>query len=425
MEAVTRPEMAQLDDAMLDAARSSISEVERDRPACYSILTPDVIKRWAFAIGDDNPLWLDADYAAETRWGSILSPPTFPETAVRGTIYRPGPAVPRRSARAGAAPSPGRSRGTGFPGLGGIQVGREYTFYQPARAMQSIRGTQRVVAIVDSGGRVAGDCIEPAASVDEALAFAAEECAAVDGRRMAIQTFDIHVYDKETGEPLLRCLQHMARFAKDIDLGTSKYRDIELPRYSDADMEDLFERYRSETRRGPDVRYASDVEVGDQLEPRTKGPHTPSDYLMYHAAFGSFFDLTDRLKYEFLSRFPGAATPDPRTNVPDFPNTMHLDMPAAQYLGYPRGFDGSMQRISWFGHLITDWMGDDGSLESLTVFHRQPLFLYDTMTLMGEVASVDGDSGRVQVVCSGRNQRGDEISVARAQVLLRVRGQAD
>jgi hypothetical protein len=82
-------EFPQLTDDMLEAARKTISAEERERPPCFSLMSADVIRRWAFAIGDANPLWLDEDYARSTRWGSILVPPTFPETAVRGSIFNP------------------------------------------------------------------------------------------------------------------------------------------------------------------------------------------------------------------------------------------------------------------------------------------------------------------------------------------------
>jgi acyl dehydratase len=35
------------------------------------------IKKFAEAIGDTNPLWHDEKYAAESRYGSIIAPPTF------------------------------------------------------------------------------------------------------------------------------------------------------------------------------------------------------------------------------------------------------------------------------------------------------------------------------------------------------------
>ncbi len=35
------------------------------------------IRKFATAVGDNNPLWLDMDYARSTRWGGIIAPPTF------------------------------------------------------------------------------------------------------------------------------------------------------------------------------------------------------------------------------------------------------------------------------------------------------------------------------------------------------------
>ncbi|UCD56877.1 MAG: MaoC family dehydratase N-terminal domain-containing protein [Candidatus Hydrogenedentota bacterium] len=36
------------------------------------------IRRFAQAIGDDNPLYYDEEYAKKSRYGSIIAPPTFP-----------------------------------------------------------------------------------------------------------------------------------------------------------------------------------------------------------------------------------------------------------------------------------------------------------------------------------------------------------
>ena len=35
------------------------------------------VKRFAQAIGDPNPLWQDEEYARQSRYGSIIAPPTF------------------------------------------------------------------------------------------------------------------------------------------------------------------------------------------------------------------------------------------------------------------------------------------------------------------------------------------------------------
>jgi hypothetical protein len=139
---------------------------------------------------------------------------------------------------------------------------------------------------------------------------------------------------------------------------------------------------------------------------------------MYHSAFGGFFDLTDRLKYLMLKRFPGAGVADPETNVPDFASMMHHDGFYPESMGYPRGFDGSMQRISWFGHLVTNWMGDDAFLRKLTVWQRRPLFLYDMMWLRGRVVAKDHGDMSVDLELWGENQRGERISEGTAKVLL-------
>jgi acyl dehydratase len=418
-------EFPQVNEGMLAAARKTISAEARERPACFSSMTKDVIRRWAYAIGDTNPLWLDEDYASKSRWGTILSPPTFPETAIRGPVFNPerartdqGP--PREQAERLFAAMHQESTGGGFPGLAGLQVGREFTFYAPVRLNDELVGKQSIVAIVDSEARVPGDCIVSEANVELALAAAAAECAA-PSTRIVIQTFDIKVYNKKTGALVLRDLHHMARFARGITLEESKYRDIPPACYSDEEITSILERHLTETARANEVRYFEDVQVGDSLPVLVKGPHTPFDFIMYHSAFGGWFDVTDRAKYLLLQRHPGAGLIDPATNVPDFPIMMHLDHFAAFSMGYPRGFDGSMQRISWFGHAVTNWMGDDAFLRSLTVWHRQPFFLYDTMWINGRVTRKNDADSAVDLELWGENQRGQRISTAQASVVMQSR----
>lgn len=416
-------EFPQLTEEMLDAARQTISTQYKERPPAFSRLTNDIIRRWAYAIGDANPLWLDEVYAKRTVWESLLTPPTFPETAVRGPIFNPLRVSREAGSRTAPPPSlPGQSasRGGGFPALAGLQVGRQFTFYTPVRVDEVLRGEQRVVSIVDSEGRRAGDSIEAESDVDAALAAARSECAAPH-TRIAIQTFDIKVSSAVSGQPLMRVLHHMGRFARGISLEESKYRDEPMPYYSDEDFAKIIDQHEREYLRGSEVLYWEDVRVGDELPPIVKGPHTLTDYILYHASFGSFFDVSDRIKYLMLKRFPGAAVVDPRTNIPDFPHTMHLDTFAAFSMGYPRGFDGSMQRISWFGHLVTNWMGDDAFLRSLSIWQHRPLFLWDVMWLHGRVVSKKESDCSVELDVWGDNQNGQRLSQGSATVVLRNR----
>ena len=61
----------------LKALRTRIGQpVPRPQPY-IEVATRDAIRHWAHGIGDRNPLWSDPDYAAKSRWGGILAPPTI------------------------------------------------------------------------------------------------------------------------------------------------------------------------------------------------------------------------------------------------------------------------------------------------------------------------------------------------------------
>ena len=46
------------------------------QPLVYEI-EKGLIRRFAVAVGDDNPLWQDEEYAAKSRYGGIVAPPNL------------------------------------------------------------------------------------------------------------------------------------------------------------------------------------------------------------------------------------------------------------------------------------------------------------------------------------------------------------
>src|SRR4051812_12270194 len=50
--------------------------VDTVEPWCHEA-TRDNIRHYAHGIGDDNPLWCDPSYAAATRYGTVIAPPSF------------------------------------------------------------------------------------------------------------------------------------------------------------------------------------------------------------------------------------------------------------------------------------------------------------------------------------------------------------
>ena len=75
----------------------------------------DVVRHYAWGIGDDNPLWSDTDYAAGTRWGRIIAPPTFCY-GIFDAVIAPG-----------------------LPDIQWIYSGADWQFHRPIRRDEPIR----------------------------------------------------------------------------------------------------------------------------------------------------------------------------------------------------------------------------------------------------------------------------------------------
>jgi hypothetical protein len=56
--------------------------------------------------------------------------------------------------------------------------------------------------------------------------------------------------------------------------------------YPDDQLAEVDSLYDGETRRGADIRYFEDVEVGEELQPRVKGPLVVTDLIVWHLGRG-------------------------------------------------------------------------------------------------------------------------------------------
>ena len=98
------------------------------------------------ALGDDNPLYRDEEFARKTRHGGIIAPPTF---------------ICETNQYMDAAPNEdgyiGHHWDLPIPGSRSIRGGSEYEFFQPVRPTDRITATWRIADIREeetSTGRV-------------------------------------------------------------------------------------------------------------------------------------------------------------------------------------------------------------------------------------------------------------------------------
>jgi acyl dehydratase len=115
---------------------------------------------------------------------------------------------------------------------------------------------------------------------------------------------------------------------------------------------------------------------------------------------------------------------NPETGVEDLIDAGHWDPYFVAQAGLPRPFDLGGQRVTWIGHLLSDWHGDDGFVETLDVQIRRPNFLGDVSWVTGQVTGLEprADSGAARCRLEITNQRGEVTTTAQATVVLPRRG---
>ena len=103
-------------------------------------------QRWAVAVGDDNPLWFDPDYARANGYRDIICPPLYLQYAILGVTPR---SALRPDGSSGAV-----SGSLAFPRAPRRMAGGEsFTFHLPAYHRDEIEMVRTVESIVEKDGR--------------------------------------------------------------------------------------------------------------------------------------------------------------------------------------------------------------------------------------------------------------------------------
>ena len=132
-------------DHALDELRKRIGVKITDtlEPWCHEA-SRDGIRHYAHGIGDDNPLWSDPAYAATTRWGGIIAPPSFLFAMSRIISGYVG----------------------GLPGVHAMWAGADWTWHLPVRRNDEITTEAWLKDLVEHETRFAGRAIQQIYHVD-------------------------------------------------------------------------------------------------------------------------------------------------------------------------------------------------------------------------------------------------------------------
>lgn len=374
---------ATITDSAVDALRRLIGVPISDtvEPWCHEA-TRDNIRHYAHGIGDDNPLWCDPSYAAETRHGTVIAPPSFVFALNRILSGYVG----------------------GLPGIHAMWAGSDLTWHQPIRRGTEVAATAHLQDLVERQTEFAGRAFQQIYHVELSDAAGPGEA----GRLCTGQSW---------------CFRTERDTARERGTKYEAAKARAESRYSADDIEAIFALYATEEARGGVPRFVEDVAIGDQLPPMTKGPMTVSGFIAFAQGWGGLYIRANRLAYQQLRKHPGLGIPN-RFGIPDVPERVHWEEELARAVGTPGAYDYGPERCSWLTHHITDWMGDDGFLRQHRCRIRFHNIVGDWIAITGTVTAkgVDGTGhGYVVVEQEARNQHGELSAQGTATVWLPTR----
>ncbi|MXW54389.1 MAG: hypothetical protein F4X44_00365 [Gammaproteobacteria bacterium] len=356
-------------DEFQDEYRKGIGSILEHRPSKQASI--DNIRRYGDGAGDYNPLYRDAEYARNSRFGDITAPPTFLYAVTLGVIAGETGAIDRRRVSTRYLPV--------------NYAGAEIEFIQPIWKDDTITA----VETVGETQRKTSKRIGP-------INFNTGHVVFSNNRQETVATIrTLMARYQNTGGIL-----EYDRTPKSDDGQSS--RSIVEP----ADPL-VWER----TRRGGNTLYWEDVIEGEAIPTLKKGTYSVTElFLFTHGVLGTGRSTRAALNSE---------------GSPDLGGGGRFDEEHAQKRrNMPGQFDFGPQRVCWLAQAVTDWMGDDGTLKKLSASIRHPNVVGDTNTIHGSVTRKFRTENQclVEVSVENVNQSGLPTAFGTAIVELPARG---
>jgi acyl dehydratase len=337
----------------------------------------DAIRHYAWGIGDDNPLYSDPAYAAATRYGQIIAPPTF-FFGIWDAVVAPG-----------------------LPDVQWFYSGIDAVFHHPIRR---------------------NDAIEVSAEYVDAQPVSGKTVA-----NMLVQTGDVRYTDQD-GRLVTQVLSHCFRVARQSAAGGLSYPPRDKHVFSAEELAKIADAQVNEYVRGASPLYWDDVEVGAPLPGTVRGPINQQDMTAYYCgAVGTSGYKSTKLRWKY--RHWADTSPEKLPNNYDrsyygaavLPSIGHQDAKVAREdLGMPGPYDNGPQRIGMLATCATNWAGDNGFVRRLSARLRKPVIFGDCNYFKGKVTAkrMEGDMPVVELQLWGENQLGDLTITGTAVVEL-------
>jgi acyl dehydratase len=374
----------ELTDVDIERARLLIGvDLASRQRELFSVANADGIRNWALGSGDDNPLYTDEEYGQSTRWGSQIAHGTMVGHVKTPMLGDPMPDDIKKATK------------STFRGIHVFVSGGSWEWYRPMRP----------------GDRIFSF------NGEESLDVKQSEFA---GRSVVGVRRDVAVNQRGEVVGVYRILRILTERKTARDKG--KYAEITAAQYTDEDYEKIDAIYAQEKALGSGKRCWEDVAAGDALPDMVKGPLTVTETIAFHAGGYGFVPYglrASRVGYANRKRIAPFYIKN-QQGVWDVAQRLHWDSEWAKAIGNPMAYDYGVMRQAWFFHQLSDWMGDDAIVVTMSDSIRKFNYMGDTQFLTGEVVAKRDEDGRhlVDVRMKMVNQRETETAYATATIAL-------
>ena len=354
----------QIDEWVEETKKLTGKEV-RERETWNYDVTADTIRHFCYGTDDDNPLYLDPDYAAKTKYGKLTAPPAYLVSVLYPILHGKPMKAPLASL------------------IGGLA----YEWFRPIYVGDRLHAVSKQAKFFEKVNK--------------------------QGRRLNFVISEISYLD-EKDELVGKAAGTMIMATQ---VGDAVMFERPIHRLSDEELAELEKTFRAEKRRGADMLYFEDVEVGRKLPSMVRGPLTIGDMVAWNAAIGPSYKA-GRWGFLDVLKSPHAVSHNPALNFPVKYSQQHEDSNIAAGRGMPGPFDNGVMRSAWAAPLITNWMGDNGFLRKLEIQVRAPGIYGDVTTYEGAVTEKDDEKSTVTLELTGTNQAGQVSTKGSALVEL-------
>jgi len=352
------------------------------------------IRRWVHAMHYPNLLHYDPEFAANSRFGKLVAPQSFPIATDDGHG-----AVP---ACVGCIPNSHLLFG-----------GDEWWFYEPRAFAGDFIYNERI----------------PFDYVVRETKFAGPTC---------FQRGD-NFYRNQKGELLAKQRSTTIRYLAHAGGASVDQKEIEDPVWNEAEIAALEDRKFKWIQMLHDLghkeRWWDDVKIGDELPERVFGPHSIASFTTEWRAYlvntWGTMDLRkqDLLAMGFTPEMAGCENdPDMQKVNPEItdgayygPSRGHLFPNWARKIGMPRAYGYGASMGTWVTDYLAGWAGEHGMVVHATANYRGPALSGDVTIQTGEiVGKLVDEQGRhiVQVKHRMANQKDKTMCTAMAEIEL-------